>query len=192
MNTVPLSWGKCTLFIKSSESGSKWKRLVTPVEDSTNLATTQGDKMEAKVEGGENEAVKYKKNTYQLTFNIRKAQGRAQPIPNTDGIVKAEYSVLLLPEDATTDGFYIERCSANIQDTFTTADGAIWNITMDALVPTKKGNTVKWGIITVVEPTTGENPSGGTVNFNENSEMMAEGQESAFHFDAPEAFEEQG
>lgn len=190
MTTVPLSWGKCTLFIKSSATGSKWKRLVTPVEDSTNLATTQGDKLEAKVEGGENEAVKYKKNTYQLTFNIRKAQGRAQPIANTDGVVKNEYSVLLLPEDATTDGFYIERCSANIQDTFTAADGAIWNITMDALVPTT-GNTVKWGIVTVVEPVTGGNPSAGTVAFAENSEMMAEGQETPESVEASE-FEEQG
>ncbi len=174
---VPLSWGKCTLFIKSFAQGSKWKRLVTPVEDSTNLASSQGDKLEAKIEGGENEAVKYKKNTYQLTYNIRKAQGRAQPIPNTDGVVKDEYSVLLMPEDPTTDGFYIERTSANIQDNYTTADGAIWQITHDALSPTK-GNTVKWGLVTV--STTG---SGGsetnTVAFVENEEMLAEGQEAS-------------
>ena len=175
---VPLSWGKCTLFIKSAAAGSKWKRLVTPVEDSTNLATTQGDKLEAKVEGGENEAVKYKKNTYQLTFNIRKAQGRAQPMPNTDGVVKDEYSVLLQPEDPTTDGFYIERTSANIQDTFTTADGAVWNITMDALVPTK-GNTVKWGLVTVTQGSgSGQSATPSKVAFVENEEMLAEGQTS--------------
>ena len=174
---VPLSWGKCTIFTLSSASGSQWKRLVTPVEDSTNLATSQGDKLEAKIEGGENEAVKYKKNTYQLTFSIRKAQGRAQPFANTDGVVKDEYSILLMPEDPTTDGFYIERASANVQDTFTTADGAIWQITMDALSPTK-GNTVKWGLVSVTKTGTGESAA-NKVGFVENEEMLAEGQATA-------------
>lgn len=187
---VPLSWGKCTLFIKPSANGSKWKRLATPVEDSTNLAPTQGDKLEAKIEGGENEAVKYKKNTYQLTFNQRKAQGRAQPIANTDGVVKDEYSVLLMPEDSTTDGFYIERASANVQDTFTAGEGAIWQITMDALSPSK-GNTVKWGIVTVTSTGTGDSAT-QKVSFEENEEMLAEGQSSADKTTlAAEDFEEQ-
>ena len=175
---VPLSWGKCTLFIlKSGET--KWKRLVTPVEDSTNLTPTQGDKLEAKIEGGENEAVKYKKNTYQLVYNIRKAQGRKQPIANTDGTVKDEYSVILLPEDATTDGFYIERTNANVQDSFTTAEGAIWQVTHDALAPTK-GNTVKWGKVTVTPASgSGQNAVPQKVAFVENEDMLADGQAAA-------------
>lgn len=175
---IPLSWGKCTLFIKDlGTTGAKWKKLATPVEDSTNLTPAQGDKLEAKIEGGENEAVKYKKNTYQLTYNIRKAQGRKQPMANTDGVVKNEYAVLLQPEDPTTDGFYIERSSANVQDQFTTAEGAIWAITHDALSPSS-GNTVKWGTVT-----TATSGSGGetikTVAFAENEDMMAEGQATA-------------
>ena len=173
---VPLSWGKCTLFIKKY-GDTKWKRLVTPVEDSTNLTPTQGDKMEAKIEGGTNEAVKYKSNTYQLTYNIRKAQGRKQPIANKDGVVKDEYAVMLQPEDDTTDGFYIERTSVNVQDTFTTADGAIWQLTHDALEPTK-GNTVKWGQVTVSQTGTGESAV-NKVAFSENEDMLAEGQTAA-------------
>lgn len=170
---VPLSWGKCTLFLLKS-GDTKWKRLVTPVEDSTNLTPTQGDKLEAKIEGGTNEAVKYKSNTYQLAYNIRKAQGRKQPVANKDGVVSAEYSVLMQPEDPTTDGFYIERTSVNVQDTYTTADGAIWQITHDALEPTK-GNTVKWGTVTTSVTGSGDSAV-NKVSFTENVDMLAEGQ----------------
>jgi hypothetical protein len=175
---VPLSWGKPKIFIKDlGTTGAKWKLLNTPVEDSTNLSSEQGDKLEAKIEGGENEAVKYKKNTYTLAYNIRKAQGRKQPMANTDGVVKNEYAVLLQPEDPNTDGFYIERSSANIQDTFTTADGAIWAVTHDALSPSV-GNTVKWGKVTLATTGTGDTAK-PTVKFEENTDMMAEGQAAA-------------
>ena len=184
---VPLSWGKCTLFIKDlGTTGAKWKKLVTPVEDSTNLTPTQGDKLEAKIEGGENEAVKYKKNTYQLVYNIRKAQGRKQPVANIDGTVKNEYAVILLPEDDTTDGFYIERSSVNVQDSFTAADGAIWQMTHDALTPSTEGtNTVKWGKVTLGKTGTGESQK-NTIKFDENQDMMAEGQSTAVAVPASE------
>lgn len=167
---VPLSWGKPKIFIKKlGDNTAVWKLLATPVEDSTNLSTTQGDKIEAKIEGGSNEAVKYKKNTYQFLYNIRKAQGRNQPMPNNDGVVKSEYSVLMQPEDVNTDGIYIERTSANIQDTFTTAEGAIWAVTHDALEPAN-GNTVKWGKVTTAVANETK-----TVKFEENEDMVADG-----------------
>lgn len=170
---LPLSWGKCKIFIKNiAQQNSKWKLLPTPVEDSTNLTPTQGDKLEAKIEGGEYEAVKYKKNTYQLVYNIRKAEGRKQPMANNDGVVKDEYAILLQPEDPNTDGFYIERSAANIQDQFTTAEGAIWNCTHDALSPAS-GNTVKWGKVTTTA-TSGETPT-LKVAFAENPDMVADG-----------------
>ena len=182
MINVPLSWGKPKLFIAKITDGTRgdWVQLATPIEDSTNLATTQGDKMEAKIEGGENEAVKYKKNTYQLTYNIRKAMGRNQPAPNNDGVVTGEYAVLLQPEDPSTDGFFIERTAMNIQDNFTTAEGAIWNVTHDALSPSK-GNTVKWGTVTVEDETT------KTINFAENSEMAADPSDT-YSFDRAETW----
>ena len=72
-----LSWGKCKIWIgklgDSDTPPSSWTEVPTPVENSTVLTGTKGDKTEAKVEGGEVEAVKYGKNTYTLTFNIRAA-----------------------------------------------------------------------------------------------------------------------
>lgn len=57
-----IGWGKPRIFIKDLDASSpKWEELPTPVEDSTQLTTTKGDKQEAKIEGGENEDVKYGK-----------------------------------------------------------------------------------------------------------------------------------
>lgn len=64
---ITISWGRPKIEVKKVGE-SEWKVFATPVEDSTQLETTQGDKLEAKIEGGENEAVRYKSNTYQLTF----------------------------------------------------------------------------------------------------------------------------
>lgn len=57
-----IGWGKPRIFIKDLDAVSPaWEELPTPVEDSTQLTTTKGDKKEAKIEGGENEDVKYGK-----------------------------------------------------------------------------------------------------------------------------------
>lgn len=175
MANLPLSWGKPTIFIKDlGTSSAKWKKLATPVEDSTQLNTTQGEKKEAKIEGGENEAAQYKANTYQFLYNIRKAGGRKQPMANKNGVVTHEYAVLMQPEDAAnTDGLYIERTTANVVDNWTSADGAIWQVTHDALAASV-GNTVKWGKVT-----TATSSGKSTVAFTENSDMMAEGQTTA-------------
>ena len=62
-----IGWGKPRIFVKDLDASSpKWEELPTPVEDSTQLTTTKGDKQEAKIEGGENEDVKYGKTPMSL------------------------------------------------------------------------------------------------------------------------------
>ena len=78
-----ISWGKPQIFIgpttasivnTASTSGAyDWYLLATPVEDSTQLTGTQGDKTEATIEGGEAEATKFKAATFELTMNVRMA-----------------------------------------------------------------------------------------------------------------------
>jgi len=149
-----LSWGKCRLLYKKTTAES-WSELPTPVENSTTLATTQGTKNEAKVEGGENEDVKYGRNTYALNANVRMAADRTA-IPNDDGVVTDEMSVIVQPEDTTAVGIYIERASVSVQDSFSTQDGGIWAYVFDALKPksaTTNLNTrqVREGIVTITE-----------------------------------------
>lgn len=144
-----LSWGKPRIFVKDLDAESpSWKELNTPVEDSTELQTTKGDKLEAPIEGGENEEVKYKDSNHTVVYNIRKVKGRSVPIPNKNGVAAHHYAFCLQPEDPTNIGFLIEKTSVSVDDTFTTGDGAIWAIEHEALAASK-GNTVKWGTVDV-------------------------------------------
>lgn len=144
-----LSWGKPRIFVKDLDTeNSKWKELNTPVQDTTELQPTKGDKMEAPVEGGENEEVKYKDGKYAVVYNIRKYKGRAMPIPNKNGVAPNHYAFCLMPEDNTNIGFYVEKTTVTVDDTFTPADGAVWAINHDAIAATS-GNTVKWGTVEI-------------------------------------------
>ena len=152
-----ISWGKPRLFVKDTDTtGSTWQELYTPVEDSTQLTVTKGDKMEARIEGGEAEDVKYKRSTYSVSFNIRKGkipntnpvQNRKLPFHSIDGYVEKHFALMLQPEDPTCEGFYIGDATVSVDDTYTAADGGMWQVTMDAL-RADKGDTVKWGVISL-------------------------------------------
>lgn len=142
-----LSWGKPRIFYKLS-SATTWKEAPTPVEDSTELTTEKGDKTEAKIEGGANEDVRYGKNTYALTFTIRATKGRKKLMPDVDGIINGTYSIALIPEDATIEGFKIDSSAVSIEDGWTAADGATWIYTFDALQPEDGTKQVKRGVLT--------------------------------------------
>ena len=146
-----LSWGKPRIFVKDLDAVSaKWKELNTPAQDTTELQPTKGDKMEATIEGGENEEVKYKDGQFAVVYNIRKYKGREVPIPNKNGVASKHYAFCLMPEDPTNIGFYVEKTSVTIDDTFTPADGAVWAIQHDAIAAAS-GNTVKWGTVEIAE-----------------------------------------
>ena len=144
-----LGWGKCRLFAKDLDTeGAKWIEFPTPVEGSTTLETSKGDKQEAKVEGGENEDVRYSKSTYALNANIRAAKGRKKPIADSDGIIAHNYAVAVQPEDPEATGIYIPKAKPSVEDTWSTEEGGIWNYAFDAL---KNENTtqVQMGVVKV-------------------------------------------
>ena len=152
-----LGWGKCRLFVKDLDATSaKWVEFPTPVENSTTLETTKGDKQEAKVEGGENEDVRYAKSTYTLNANIRAAKGRVKPIKDEDGIIAHNYAVAVQPEDPEAIGIYIPKAKPSVNDTWSTEEGGIWEYAFDAL-KNEETTQVQMGVITVSE-------SGGVVN----------------------------
>lgn len=155
---MTLSWGKCKIWIAKlvkNESGKwepgEWKAIPTPVENSTQLQTTKGDKKEAKIEGGENEAVKYGRSTYLLEFEIRAGNEngvpREKPFKDEDGVIAGEYALMLQPEDAEVQGIQIDTGTLSCEDTWSSEDGSKWKYTLDALKPAS-GNTVKWAVIT--------------------------------------------
>lgn len=144
-----LGWGKCRLFAKDIETpNSKWFELPTPAEGTTQLATTKGDKKEAKLEGGENEDVRYNKNSYALQYTIRAAKDRKRPFPDVDGIVNNNYAIAVVPEDADCIGIMIDKSRVSVEDGFSTDEGGMWTYTNDALKP-DSGKMVKWGKVSV-------------------------------------------
>ena len=163
-----IGWGKPRIFYKElGDKSAKWQEFATPTEGSTSLATTKGDKTEAKVEGGANEDVKYGKNTYALTFTIRAAKGRQRPIEDNDGVISKNYAIALQPEDPTVPGFAMEATTASVEDTYTSADGGAWAYTFDALTPSQTGfaenaRQVQWGVIDVTNFSTGDITVDGT------------------------------
>ena len=159
-----VGWGKCRLFTCKLDGTGDYPstevlaEVPTPVEDSTQLTSTKGDKMEAKIEGGQNEDVKYKDNTYQLVFVIRAIKGRDKPIEDNDGLVADMYAVRLIPEDPLVPGFTADRCVVSVEDNLSTAEGGSWTYTFDVLKP-KVGKQIKWGVQT--DPTASGGGGGG-------------------------------
>lgn len=147
-----IGWGKPRIFAKDlDDSASAWFEFANPVENSTQLTTTKGDKKEAKVEGGENEDVRYSKNTYALALNIRAAKGRQRPISDSDGLVAHKYAIVVQPEDPAVQGLVIEKATVSVEDSFSTEEGGVWAYVFDALKPDSGRNQVNWGKIIVAE-----------------------------------------
>lgn len=147
-----IGWGKPRVLAKDLDTpGSQWFELPTPVENSTQLTTQKGDKKEAKLEGGENEDVRYSKNTYALALNIRAAKSRKRPISDSDGLVAHKYAIVVQPEDKDVQGIAIEKATVSVEDTFSTEEGGIWAYLFDALKPDSGKNQVSWGKIIITE-----------------------------------------
>lgn len=150
-----VSWGKPAIFYKDLDTeDSKWQKLPDAAQDTVTLETTKGDKTEAKLEGGENEDVKYNRNTYALNAGVRAAKGRKKPFEDEDGIITKNYAIALQPEDPTNTGFYIQKAKVSLEDTFTAADGGQWNYAFDALKP-ENGSQLEWGVVTATQTTGG-------------------------------------
>jgi hypothetical protein len=149
-NTVTIGWGKPTIVVRKSGETS-WQKFATPVEDSTQLEATQGDKLEAPIEGGTNEAVKYKKNTYALTFDVRQVPERTDPIEEVDGVVDGEFEIGIIPENEDAIGAYIKRAACNVLPKFDTQNGTVNTYNFDVLQP-DEGKQVERGKASQIIP----------------------------------------
>lgn len=134
-----LSWGKCDIIVEpiigTGAATEEVYMFETPVEDSTNLSTTQGDKNEARVEGGGVDAVRYNANSYELTFDVRMHSGfKKNPLGGTDGVIPGEFTMYVKPENSAAPGVKINRSSANVQINFTADNGVIATYTFSSLV----------------------------------------------------------
>lgn len=154
-----LSWGKNRILVKDLDGGkdTKWVELPTPAEDSTELTTNEGDKLEAKLEGGDYEDVKYKNASYELKYDVRNA--KPIPITHSNGVVKNHFAVVVIPEDETTISLYVPKSSISATTSYTAADGFKTTFTHSALKPDTGTDLIRLGKIEVTKNTTGTTPN---------------------------------
>lgn len=153
-----IGWGKASVYIHDLDTeNSGWAQVPTPVENTTNLTPTKGSKQEAKLEGGENEDVRYGANNYALAYQIRRAKNKLMPIKHVDGVVDHNYAVIVVPEDDKVPaGCYIERTAVSVEDAFSTQEGGTDLYTHDAVKPDDGSRMVKWGQFTVTKDAQGK------------------------------------
>lgn len=136
-----LKWGKPLLEIIKLENGEiptsspVWTEIDNPVQDSTQLETTEGEVTEANGEGGELVDAYVKASTYRLSFQLFAKRDSDKPIEDNDGVILDEYAIRLTPEDNTLPGFMLPKCRVSVVDTFTSADGERWQYSFRALKP---------------------------------------------------------
>lgn len=134
-----LSWGKCKVKLTPIEGtgATEQEHVFTDiVEDSTSLETTQGDKQEATIEGGEIEAVRYKANSYELGFQVRlKSDQIEPPIDGDEGVVAGEWTAKVEPEASGAPMCTINRAAVNVQVSFSAAEGFMATYTVSSLRP---------------------------------------------------------
>jgi hypothetical protein len=109
--------------------------LPVPVQDSTQLTTEKGNKLEAPLEGGELADVRYDKNKYTCEFELYKLKNTQKPIVDDDGIVSTEFALRIIPEDPSNEGWIMKRASVSVEDTWASNIGHKWKYTFEALKP---------------------------------------------------------
>lgn len=146
-----IGWGKPRLFVKNINKTGEIRELPNVVEDTFDVSTEQGDKLEAKIEGGTNEDVKYKKNTNTISFDIRVFKGRKKPFADVDGVVEDEFEFWMQPEDKSVPaGIYCKRCRVATELKGTAADGLTYTYSLEPL-DNGEVDACQVGMVTVTE-----------------------------------------
>jgi hypothetical protein len=135
MSTI--SWGKPNIKVAPVSNGifGAIIEFPTPVQDSTQLTTEKGNKLEAPLEGGELADVRYDKNKYTCELELYKTKGSNKPIEDDNGVIEQEYALFLIPEDPTNEGFIMRRSSVSVEDTWAANIGHKWKYIFEALKP---------------------------------------------------------
>lgn len=135
-----LTWGqpkveivKCTT---ENIPGDDWADIAGAIKQGTaTLSTEAGERTEALDEGGAVVDVRVAKNKYTFTFTMFGQRGVEKPIPDDNGLISDNYAVRLTPEDSTLPGFIINCASVTLLESWTSADGTLWEYSFSALMP---------------------------------------------------------
>lgn len=153
-----ISWGKCNLLVCNIPDNvseydvanyPKFIKVDTPVNGSTTINIEDGEKHEAEIEGGDNEAVRYDNDKFSLEFDIRRAAdrptiGKNAALGNQSGV----YAFALQAEDPSAPSILVEAANVKRGISFTSADGIYDHYVVDAITP-KDAKALKIGIVSM-------------------------------------------
>jgi hypothetical protein len=140
-----LPWGKYNVFIKDLDAGeaAKWTLLPTPKEQTVALNPTQGEKLEAKEEGGGIVDSKRAKSTYEVVYALFQKKGEKHPLADktVDGMVIGNYALAIQPaEDTAVQGIYCGKTTIAAEDSLSSQEGGATQYTHSCVIP--EGDTV--------------------------------------------------
>ncbi len=144
-----LAWGKGTLYssaLGSDGATTTWKKVPTPVNESTAINYTEGTELRAEIEGGELEGYKRGKGNFELVFRIRLAPESTIPFTDNDGQITGKYAFKYVPEDASAIGFSIPCSEGYVAPQFSSTDGLSKEYHFTALAPTNGGNKIEFAV----------------------------------------------
>lgn len=144
---MKLGWGKCNIYRKNSVSGAPasgdWTKLPTPRENTTQVSTSQGTDLEARIEGGEIIDRLPGKHTYTLEWEEYVVKGEEPSFSDSDGVVSGNYALKVVPdEDESCPGIQIDNASLKAEIVYSATDALRVKYSATALKPAS-GNSVK-------------------------------------------------
>ena len=136
-----LSWGKPTVECIITTTGTAptsgtWITMPDIKEGTAKLATTKGTKTEAKAEGGAVVDVRYAVNAYEFVCECFVKKAASKPVVDVDGLIAANYSIRLTPEDVTLEGWLMDNTNVSCEESWSSADGKMWKYTFTGLKAT--------------------------------------------------------
>lgn len=141
-----LTWGKPTIEVApwtENAPGTNWSAFPTIKKGTANLTATKGEETEALGEGDELVDQRTAPNRYVFVCDVFVKNGDERPVTDADGVVPGYWSWRLTPEDDTLDGLQMEKCTINVQPSWTSAEGTLLHYEIKGLKPDDGSNTLK-------------------------------------------------
>lgn len=136
-----LKWGKPEIeYIKlvngEIPSSGTWSKMPNPKQGTFAINQTEGERKEAKGEGGILVDVDQASSTFTMEFDIFAAGADFElPIAAKNGTIADEYAIRFVPFDSTLAGVIFKRARVSIATSMTTEDGMLHHYTFTALQP---------------------------------------------------------
>lgn len=141
-----ITWGKPLIEfgVTGAEDAepTEFKAMPTAKENTVLLTTVKGSAQELYGEGHELVARKMQKSYKQLALSVFVPSGTQEPIEDEDGVISDNYAVRLTPENAALTGFIMRKCSVEVEEVWSSAEGKILNYIFSSLKP-KTGKMIE-------------------------------------------------